>query len=104
MSKQYFKTYITFKDWFGECCTTFFIQEDNSTDYRIIVDENGNPPDLMGEDSYFDVFGDLVKLKETNLTKQYKSEIHEISWNDLPPNVQQAFKPYNVKPDETKRT
>ena len=101
MSKQYFYSYISHNNGYTDDYEVFYIEEDNTTDYRKIVDINGNPPELKGEDDYFAVFSAMMNMEAPDKVGDYVTDVIEISWSDLPDKVKDSFS-YGSTPSNTK--
>ena len=92
MSKQYFRVIITYDTNLGfDETKTLYVLENNSTDYRVVVDENGEYPKPCGTDWYCDALSVVISIGVSVETVNYKVDMQEISWKDLPEKLQNIF-------------
>ena len=93
MSKQYFKYDITYDTNLGfDETETLYVLENNSTDYRVVVDENGEYPKPYGTDWYCDALSVVLFIGTSVEELSYKVNMKEIGWKDLPEKLQNIFK------------
>jgi hypothetical protein len=84
MSKQYFHCRIKYDDNAGSLVTEdLYIYENNSTDYRQILDKTGKAPYCLGTDSYCDALGAVLRLEAPGM--------EEVAFLDLPVAVQKSI-------------
>lgn len=89
MSKQYFKYDITYDTNLGfDETKTLYVLENNSTDYRIVVDENGVCPKPYGTDWYCDAMSVVLNIGGDVDNLSYKVKKQEIGWKNLPDKLQ----------------
>lgn len=89
MSKQYFKATITYDTNLGfDETETLYIIENNSTDYRVVVNENGEYPKPYGTDWYCDALSVVLNLGRNANGQNYNVIIEEIEWKNLPNKLQ----------------
>ena len=109
MSTQYFKANIKYDTNFGiDEERALYIKENNSIDYRYIVDENGDEPSMSGSDSYCNALSIVLRLGENRSNYDYSVSIEECSFKDLPDKVKRAldyeYAKQQDKNNETKNT
>jgi hypothetical protein len=85
MSKQYFKATITYDTNLGfDETEILYVIENNSTDYRVVVNENGEYPKPYGTDWYCDALSVVLNIGGEVDNLSYKVKKQEIGWKDLP--------------------
>lgn len=92
MSKQYFKARMGYDTNCGFCDeAVFYVRENNSIDYRMVVDENGESPSLSGTDSYCDMLAKVLSLE--GYPEDYGEHVifEQVAFVDLPKNIQNVF-------------
>lgn len=91
MSRQYFKAEVEFDSNCGPTDKeTWYIKENNTTDYREIVRENGEYVTLNGTDSFFKCIALVADFQEKSEGTE-KVKIEEFSFFDMPRKVQEIF-------------
>ena len=96
MSSQYFKVKMGYDTNGGFCNeAVFYVYEDNSIDYRIVVDENGESPSLSGTDSYCDMLAKVLSLED--YPDDYGEHVIfvQVPFVNLPKIVQNVFERKN---------
>ena len=84
MSKQLFRAKIKYDTNCGyDDEMTLYVMENNSTDYRMIVDKEGNDPSVSGTDWYCNAVASVISLKSP--------DIERCTVEDLPEAVKIAF-------------
>lgn len=89
MSSQYFKAILEYDNNGGETeKQTFYIHENNTTDFRKVITEDGKNPSCSGTDSYCNGLAAIIELDGD---ERYGITMNECSWDDLPDKIQQIF-------------
>lgn len=84
MSKQFFRAKIKYDNNCGyDDEMTLYVMENNSSDYRMIVDKDGHDPSVSGTDWYCNAIASIISLKSPDL--------EECTLDDLPEAVKIAF-------------
>jgi rubredoxin len=84
MSKQYFHCQIKYDDSSGSLVIEdLYVYENNSTDYRSVLDKDGKAPYCLGTDSYCDALGAVLRLEVPGT--------EEVAFTELPVAVQKSI-------------
>lgn len=91
MGKSFYKAEIKYDTNLGYSETSvFYISESRSTDYRYVVDGNGEYPVTHGTDSYMDMLGHVLRLERHDGKYEYV-DITPCGLHDLPERVAAVF-------------
>ena len=91
MSRQYFKATLKYDSNYGPTLEQdIYIREDNSTDYREAVYENGEYVECRGTDSYCDALACALSLSEAK-NHSYEVTLVEGGCDDWPDKVKETF-------------
>lgn len=94
MSKQIFKVHIEYDtNWGFSETKDFYILQNNSIDYRHIVNKNGEDLPTHGTDSYCNCLSHALLLENYDNVGD-KCVVEEISLNDLPNKIKEIYMQY----------
>ena len=94
MSSQYFKYKIEYDNNCGDMENkTLYVQENNTIDFRVVVNEDGTLPEFHGSDCYCDAMSVVLGLGMDCKKSSYSVERIECGWLSMPDPVKEYFNP-----------